>query len=66
MTEETLKTHAHARRKAHFESGGSPGTWRGRAAKLDESNSKAQTSKFACRRFKRGKQAGENEWNFDE
>ena len=44
-----LKAQAAARRKAHFEAGGTTAMWRGRAATLDETHSKARKNKFACR-----------------
>ena len=44
-----LKMKAAARRKAHFASGGTTAMWRGRAATLDESTSKARKNKRACR-----------------
>ena len=44
-----LKAQAGARRKAHFAAGGTTAMWRGRAATLDESSSKARKNKYACR-----------------
>ena len=44
-----LKAEQGARRKAHFAAGGTPAMWRGRAAVLDESASKARKDKQACR-----------------
>jgi len=44
-----IKAAKSAARKAHFASGGSLATWRGRAACLDESTSKARKNKQACR-----------------
>ena len=38
-----------SRRAAHFAAGGTPATWRGRAATLDEGSSKARQDKLACR-----------------
>lgn len=38
-----------AARRAHFESGGTLAQWRGRAACLDNSTSKARLNKRACR-----------------
>ena len=45
-----LKAQASARRKAHFASGGTTAMWRGRAATLDETYSKARVNKLACRK----------------
>jgi len=45
----SLKAQAAARRKAHFEAGGTTAMWRGRAVTLDESKSKARKNKAACR-----------------
>jgi hypothetical protein len=45
-----LKAHAAARRKAHFANGGTTATWRGRAATLDETYSKARINKYLCRK----------------
>ena len=45
-----LKVYAGARRKAHFASGGTTTTWRGRAATLDEKRSKARINKYKCRK----------------
>ena len=44
-----LKVLAASRRKAHFAAGGTLAMWRGRAATLDESSSKARKNKAACR-----------------
>ncbi len=44
-----IKAQAAARRKAHFAKGGTLAMWRGRAATLDESKSKARKNKMACR-----------------
>ena len=44
-----IKAGQGARRKAHFAAGGTPAMWRGRAATLDESSSKARKNKQACR-----------------
>jgi hypothetical protein len=44
-----IKAQKTAARKAHFALGGSLATWRGRAACLDESTSKARKNKKACR-----------------
>ncbi len=44
-----IKVEAGARRRAHFARGGTTATWRGRAACLDESTSKARKNKQACR-----------------
>ena len=44
-----IKAQKAAARKAHFASGGSLATWRGRATCLDESTSKARKNKKACR-----------------
>ena len=44
-----FKAQAAARRKAHFEAGGTTTMWRGRAATLDETHSKARKNKLACR-----------------
>ncbi len=44
-----IKAQAAARRKAHFAKGGTLAMWRGRAACLDESTSKARKNKAACR-----------------
>jgi len=44
-----IKAEQGARRRAHFAAGGTPATWRGRAARLDESSSKARKDKQACR-----------------
>ncbi len=51
-----LKASAGARRKAHFAAGGTPAMWRGRAATLDESRSKARLNKYACRRAVKGEE----------
>lgn len=45
-----LKAQAAARRKAHFANGGTTATWRGRAATLDETYSKARVNKLLCRK----------------
>lgn len=45
-----LKMEAGAKRKAHFASGGTTATWRGRAVTLDEAHSKARQNKYACRK----------------
>jgi len=45
-----LKMQAGARRKAHFEAGGTTAMWRGRAATLDETHSKARQNKQLCRK----------------
>ena len=45
-----LKMQAGARRKAHFAAGGTTATWRGRAATLDETYSKARQNKLVCRK----------------
>ncbi len=45
----SLKAQAGSRRKAHFAAGGTPAMWRGRAATLDETKSKARKNKRACR-----------------
>jgi hypothetical protein len=44
-----IKAEQGSRRKAHFAAGGTPAMWRGRAAVLDESTSKARKDKQACR-----------------
>jgi len=44
-----IKAQAASRRKAHFAAGGTTAMWRGRAATLDESSSKARKNKCACR-----------------
>ena len=44
-----IKAEQGARRRAHFAAGGTPATWRGRSACLDESTSKARKNKKACR-----------------
>ena len=44
-----IKANQDARRKAHFAAGGTPAMWRGRAATLDETHSKARKNKLACR-----------------
>lgn len=46
---DAIKAQASSRRKAHFEAGGTPAMWRGRAATLDETHSKARKNKLACR-----------------
>ena len=45
-----IKAQAAARRKAHFEACGTTAMWRGRAATLDETYSKARQNKLACRK----------------
>ena len=45
-----LKAQAAARRRAHFEAGGSTAMWRGRSCKLDEVKSKARVNKYKCRK----------------
>ena len=50
MKNEYQQSTAAARRLAHFAAGGTTATWRGRAACLDESTSKARVSKQACRK----------------
>jgi len=45
-----LKMQAGSRRKAHFAAGGTTAMWRGRAATLDETYSKARQDKLACRK----------------
>jgi hypothetical protein len=52
MKTTSLKSSLACRRKAHFEAGGSAKMWRGSACRLDENDSKAQKSKYACRRWK--------------
>jgi hypothetical protein len=52
MSMESLKSGLSAKHKAHFTSGGTPKMWYGAAMRLDESHSKAQKSKYACRRWK--------------
>jgi hypothetical protein len=52
MSMESLKSGLSAKRKAHFTSGGTPKMWYGASTRLDESHSKAQKSKYACRRWK--------------
>ena len=47
---DSLKMQAAARRKAHFANGGTTATWRGRAATLDETYSKARINKYLCRK----------------
>jgi hypothetical protein len=47
-----LKAHKAAARKAHFAAGRTLAMWRGRAATLDESTSKARKNKLACRGWK--------------
>lgn len=44
-----LKAEQGARRKAHFSAGGTPAMWRGRAAVLDVTKSKANQNRLACR-----------------
>ena len=44
-----IKAQAAARRKAHFAAGGTTAMWRGRAATLDETRSKARVNKYKCR-----------------
>jgi hypothetical protein len=51
---DSVKAAAAAKRKAHFAAGGTTAMWRGRAACLDESTSKARKNKLACRKYKRG------------
>ena len=45
-----IKAESAARRKAHFAAGGTLAMWRGRAATLDETHSKARQNKLACRK----------------
>ena len=51
MKTECLKSSLAAKRKAHFSSGGTLKTWRGAATKLDETKSKAEKNKNACRNW---------------
>ena len=44
-----IKAEQGSRRNAFFAAGGTPAMWRGRAACLDESTSKARKNKKACR-----------------
>ena len=52
MSTESLKSSLAAKRKAHFESGGTLKSWRGATTRLDENHSKARMNKNACRRWK--------------
>ena len=45
-----IKAQAGSRRRAHFAAGGTTAMWRGRAATLDETHSKARQNKLACRK----------------
>ena len=47
---DAAKVNAAARRKAHFAAYGTTAMWRGRAATLDETHSKARVNKYACRK----------------
>tara|TARA_R110000824_G_scaffold350598_6_gene537541 strand:- start:498 stop:689 length:192 start_codon:yes stop_codon:yes gene_type:complete len=46
---DAIQANKAAARKAHFAAGGTLAMWRGRAATLDESTSKARKNKLACR-----------------